>query len=89
MALGTSPFAKVPWSLLPPCISPLAGLGRELGVGERKKDGPRRLSSPGLLGGGLGRSEAETAHGVQVALLSSRVDEESLDVWKFKIMPLT
>lgn len=33
-------------------------------------------------------SEAETAHGVQIALLSSRVDGPSLDVWKFKIMPL-
>lgn len=43
VASGTSPFAKFPWSLLPLCITPLAGLGRELGVGERKKDGPRRL----------------------------------------------
>lgn len=70
------------------CISPLAGLGNELDGGERRKDGHRRPSSLESLGGGLSLSEAETVHGLQVALPSSRVDGDSLDVWKFRVMPL-
>lgn len=63
-------------------------MGNELDEGERRKDAPRRPSSLESLGRGLSLSEAETVHRVQVALHSSRVDGDSLDVWKFKVMPL-
>lgn len=73
---------KFPWRQLPSLHLPLAGFGSELCGGERKKDGSQEAVLPGFLGRGLSLSEAETAHGVQVAFLSSRVDGKSLDVWK-------
>ncbi|XP_058412756.1 PRELI domain containing protein 3A isoform X4 [Diceros bicornis minor] len=43
---------------------------------------PRRLSSLAFLGRELSLSEAETAHGVQLAFFSRKGDGKSLGVWK-------